>query len=105
MAAALNRFISRSSDRCQPFFQALKAKFVWDEECDHALESLKEYMSSPPLLVPLILGEELFLYLPVSQHAISAVLVRAEGIQHLPIFYVSKALLGAETGHSIKSFV
>ena len=48
LAAARNRFISRSSDRCRPFFQALKAKFEWDEECDRALESLKEYMSSPP---------------------------------------------------------
>ena len=34
MAAALNRFISRSSDRCHPFFQALKLKFSWDAECD-----------------------------------------------------------------------
>jgi len=97
LAAALNRFISRSSNRCRPFFQALKAKFEWDEEYDRALESLKEYMSSPPLLVTPIPGEELFLYLAVSQHAVSAVLVRAEGIQHLPIFYVSKSLLGAET--------
>ena len=46
MAAALNGFISRSADRCRPFFQALKAKFEWDEECDHALESLKEYSLS-----------------------------------------------------------
>ena len=54
-------------------------------------------MSSPLLLVTPILGEELFLYLAVSQHVISAVVVRVEGIQHLAIFYVSKTLLGAET--------
>ena len=54
-------------------------------------------MTSPPLLVTPVPREELFLYLAVSQHALSAVLVRAEGIQHLPIFYVSKTLLGAET--------
>mgnify|MGYP003703458373 FL=1 len=89
MAAALNRFISRSSDRLRPFFQALKAKFEWDEECDQALESLNEYMSSPPLLVTPVPGEELFVYLAVSQHAVSAVVVRAEGMQHLRIFYVS----------------
>ncbi|CAL5433785.1 unnamed protein product [Camellia sinensis] len=97
MAAVLNRFISRSSDRLRPFFLALKAKFEWDEECDRALENLKEYMSSPALLVTPIPGEELFLYLMVSQHIISAILVRAEGIQHLPIYYVSKTLLGTET--------
>jgi len=97
LAAMLNRFISRSSDRCRPFFQALKAKFEWDEECDRALESLKDYMTFPLLLVIPVPGEELFLYLAVSQHTISAVLVRAERIQHLSIFYVSKTLLGAET--------
>ena len=53
-------------------------------------------MSSPPLLVTPVPGEELFLYLAVSQHAVSVVLVRAEGIQHLPIFYVRKTLLGAK---------
>ncbi|XP_028072301.1 uncharacterized protein LOC114274538 [Camellia sinensis] len=97
MAAALNRFISRSSDRCRPFFKTLKSKFFWDEECDRALADLKAYLSSAPILVTPQPGEELYLYLAVSQHAVSAVLIRAEGIQHLPIFYVSKTLLPAET--------
>ena len=66
MAAALNRFISRSSDRCRPFFQSLKSKFSWDEECDRALAELKEYLSSVPLLVTPDPGEELYLYLAVS---------------------------------------
>ncbi|XP_028084233.1 uncharacterized protein LOC114285395 [Camellia sinensis] len=87
----------QTTSRCQPFFQALMAKFEWDKECDRALESLKEYMSSPPLLVTPVPGEELLLYLVVSQHAVSTVLVRAEGIQHLPILYVSKTLLDAKT--------
>lgn len=97
MAAALNRFISRSSDHCRPFFQALKSKFSWDEECDRALAELKEYLSSLPLLVTPKPDEEFYLYLAVSQHAVSAVLVRAEGIKHLPIFYVNKTLLPVES--------
>ena len=28
--AALSRFVSRSSDKCQPFFQVLKKAFHWD---------------------------------------------------------------------------
>ena len=55
------------------------------------------YLSSAPILVTPQPGEELYLYLAVSQHAVSAVLVRTEGIQHLPIFYVSKTLFPAET--------
>ena len=40
MAAALNRFISRSADRCKPFFlliNKLKA-FDWTEECATAFQ-------------------------------------------------------------------
>ncbi|XP_028087698.1 uncharacterized protein LOC114288396 [Camellia sinensis] len=97
MATALSRFISRSSDRCRPFCKTLKSKFFWDDECDRALADLKAYLSSAPILVTSQPGEELYLYLAISQHAVSPVLVRAEGIQHLPIFYVSKTLLPAET--------
>ncbi|XP_028058581.1 uncharacterized protein LOC114262423 [Camellia sinensis] len=78
MAAALNRFIGRSSDRYRPFIKTLKSKFFWDDECDRALADRKAYLSSAPILVTPQPGEELYLYLPVSQHAISAVLVRAE---------------------------
>ncbi|XXG47633.1 hypothetical protein AAC387_Pa02g2247 [Persea americana] len=39
MAAALNRFISRASDKCRPFFQLLRkgSKFQWTPDCDQAL--------------------------------------------------------------------
>ena len=52
MTAALNRFISRSADRCQPFFQLLKkgTSFKWDDSCTTAFEYLKRYLSSPLLL-------------------------------------------------------
>ena len=42
-------------------------------------------------------GDVLFLYLAVSDHVMSSVLVRKEeGVQY-PIYYTSKALLDAET--------
>ena len=53
-----------------------------------------------PLLSKPLLGEVLLLYLAVSEHAVSAVLVREEGTKQLPIYYVSKALLDAETRYS-----
>jgi len=37
--AALNRFISRSTDKCKLFFQAMKKKaadFRWNEKCEVA---------------------------------------------------------------------
>ena len=39
---------------------------------------LKEYMSQAPLLSKLKDGEKLFLYLGISEHALSAALVKEE---------------------------
>ncbi|CAL8083182.1 unnamed protein product [Prunus armeniaca] len=98
-AAALNRFLSRSTDKCKPFFKALKKgqRDKWDEECEVAFQSLKAYLTSPPLLSKSVPGEDLFVYLAVSNSAVSSALIREElGAQH-PVFYTSKALLDAET--------
>ena len=32
--AALCRFVSKASDKCQPFFQVLKRAFQWDAHCE-----------------------------------------------------------------------
>jgi hypothetical protein len=31
--AALNRFVSQSTDKCLPFFKTLKKAFTWTDEC------------------------------------------------------------------------
>ena len=77
--AALNRFVSKATDKCLPFFRVLKKSFEWTDECQKAFEDLKKYLSSQPLLSPSMPGEELYLYIAVSQAAISAALVRDEG--------------------------
>ncbi|KAL2230800.1 UNVERIFIED_CONTAM: Retrovirus-related Pol polyprotein from transposon 17.6 [Sesamum indicum] len=70
--------------------------FEWSEECEKALQELKEYLTTPPLLANPKDGEVLFLYLSVSENAVSSVLVRKEGGQQNPIYYVSKMLQEAE---------
>ena len=61
---------------------------------------MKTYLSTPPLLVKPIGTEPLILYLAVSSHTVSAVLVKdLEGDQH-PVYYVSKSLLDPETRYS-----
>ena len=46
--ATLSRFVSRSSDKCQPFFQVLKKAFHWDAHCEVAtFSTIKTYLSSP----------------------------------------------------------
>ena len=47
MIAALNRFISRSMDRCRPFYLLINKwkGFEWSEDCMAAFQQLKEYLS------------------------------------------------------------
>ena len=89
--AALNRFISKATDKCLPFFRVLKKLFEWTDECQKAFEDLKRYLSSPPLLSPSVPGEELYLYIAVSQAAVSAALVQEDGHSQRPVYFVSRA--------------
>ena len=34
--ATLNRFVSRATDKCLPFFKTLKQAFAWTDECEEA---------------------------------------------------------------------
>ena len=49
-----------------------------------------------PMLTALELGEDLFMYLSVSDHAVSVVLLRDQGVQQ-PVYYISKKLVDVET--------
>ena len=77
--AALNRFVSKAIDKCLPFFKVLKKAFEWTDECQKAFQNLKIYLTTAPLLSPSMLGEELYLYLAVTPHAVSSALIKEEG--------------------------
>ena len=100
--AALNRFISRSSDKCHLFYHVLRKNkgFNWTENHERALQALKDYMLAPPLLSKPHDHEILQLYLAVSPNAVSAVLVREEDKHQHLIYYVGKSLLDAETRYT-----
>ena len=94
--ASLNRFVSKAIDKCLPFFKVLKKAFEWTNECQKAFEDLKMYLTMAPLLSPSVLGEELYLYLAVTLHAVSSALIREEDKVQRPMYYTSKAFRGAE---------
>ena len=77
ITVALNRFMSRLTDRCKPFFLLLhKWKgFEWTEECAVAFQQLKEYLSRPSIMSSPKVDEVLFAYLAVASHAVSFVLI------------------------------
>ncbi|KAL8115462.1 hypothetical protein AgCh_022089 [Apium graveolens] len=90
--AALGRFICKSGDKCLSFFKSLKniKDFVWSEENQMAFEELKKYMAQAPLLAKPVLNEVLFLYLAVSESALSAVLVKEELKVQKPVYYAHR---------------
>ena len=93
---ALNRFVSKATDKCLPFFKTLKQAFVWTEECETTFQELKRYLSNPPLLSPSKEGEDLFLYLVVSITAVSIALIREKNKIQFPVYYISQAFQGAK---------
>ena len=75
--AALSRFFSKATDRCKPFFKALKAdkKLQWTPDCEEAFRELKGYLVNALPLTKPEPNEVLLLYLAVSEHATSFVLL------------------------------
>lgn len=96
--AALARFLSKSGNRAFPFYRCLKKndKFQWTNECEEAFLKLKEFLAMPPILTKPDLGT-LYLYLSVTDQAVSAVLVQEIGKDQQPIYFVSTVLHGVET--------
>jgi hypothetical protein len=104
--AALSRFISRLGEKGLPFYKLLKKvdKFQWTTEAQEALDALKRFLATPPVLksprgaTPNQLAEDLLLYIPCMTHVVSTALVveRAEEghvypIQH-PVYFISEVL-------------
>ena len=97
--AALNKFVSRATDKCLMFFKTLKQVFAWTDECEVAFQDLKCYLSNPPLLSPSKEGENLYLYLAISTTTVSAALIREEAKKQLPVYYVNQAFQGVESNY------
>lgn len=97
--AALIRFILKSSEKFQPFFNAIikEKNFHWIEECKKALQEVKEYLTIPPLVIKVHAGDELFLYLAHIETSIIAVLAKDVNSGRHPIYFVSRILAGANT--------
>ena len=51
---------------------------IWDDQCQRTFERIREYLLSPPVLVPPILGYPLLLYLSVSTVALDCMLAQLD---------------------------
>jgi len=82
------RFISQSADKCLPLFKILKKKanFMWNEVAKQAFQNLKEYLGRFPWIISPNTKKLLLVYLAVSKHAVSVVLLankRAKNCQYI----------------------
>ena len=78
MMTTLNRFISRSADRCRPFYLLINKwkGFEWTEDYAAAFQQLKEYVSRLPIMSSPESDKVLYTYIVVAHHAVSLVLIR-----------------------------
>nr|XP_009395688.1 PREDICTED: uncharacterized protein LOC103980886 [Musa acuminata subsp. malaccensis] len=92
--AALSQFLSRSGDRCLPFFRALKnpSNLQWTAKCEEAFVHVKQHLASLPRLASVSPGEKLSIYLATSRHAVSFVLTKEAPGDQLPVYYISHVL-------------
>ena len=79
--------------KCDPIFKLLKHDSrEWTGECQIAFERVKNYLSTPPILVPPIPGKPLILYLTIHEKSMGCVLGQHDETrkkEHV-IYYLSK---------------
>nr|XP_025631518.1 uncharacterized protein LOC112726369 [Arachis hypogaea] len=95
---SLSRFLGASATKALPFFNLMRKgiAFEWTPACEEAFRHFKEILAAPPVLGKPKDGELLYLYLAITGEALAAVLVREEGRAQQPVYFMSRALQGAE---------
>src|ERR1044072_5893749 len=101
----ISRFISQMTATCGPIFKLLRKdqKVVWTEDCQKAFDSIKEYLSEPPILIPPVEGRPLIIYLTVLEESMGCVLGQQDetGKREHAIYYLSKKFTDCETRYSM----
>lgn len=100
---SVRHFISQLADKCHPFAHLLHkgTRFKWDCLCRKAFEKLKEYLASPPVLMPPTPRKPLILYICAIVVALGALLAQTDvqGKEHT-IYYISQTLVGYELNYT-----
>jgi hypothetical protein len=79
---------------------------MWDDGAHKALETLKESLTTPPVMTPPIANKTLLLYISATTNVVSTVLIaereekgQAYPVQR-PVYYVSKVLADTKTRYT-----
>ncbi|XP_070667906.1 uncharacterized protein [Malus domestica] len=98
----LRRFIANLAGKIQPLTPLLrlkdKEKFEWGPPHQQAFDSIKAYLTYPPVLVPPQRGKPLKLYISASEKSIGSLLAQNnEGGKEQAVYYLSRILTEVET--------
>nr|XP_028945273.1 uncharacterized protein LOC114819794 [Malus domestica] len=101
----LRRFIANLAGKIQPLTPLLRLKDKEKFECEpphqQAFDSIKAYLTSPPVLVPPQRGKPLKLYIFASEKSIGSLLAQNnEGGKEQAVYYLSRILTEVETRYS-----
>jgi hypothetical protein len=104
---ALCRFISWLGEKHLPFFKLLmaKEKFEWSEEANTAFAELKQFLTSPPILMVPKEGETLLLYIAATNQVVStSIVVEREEVGHVykvqqQVYFISEVLNESKTSY------
>ncbi|XP_060178190.1 uncharacterized protein LOC132608130 [Lycium barbarum] len=101
--AYLRRFISNIAGKCQPFSRLMKkgAPFEWDQACANAFESIKTYLTKPPVLAAPVPGKPLILYISAQESSVGALLAQenSKGKENA-LYYLSTMMTPNELKYS-----
>ncbi|CAN6566577.1 unnamed protein product [Malus baccata var. baccata] len=101
----LRRFIANLAGKIQPLTPLLRLKdkenFKWGPPHQKAFDSIKAYLTSPPVLVPPQRGKPLKLYISALEKSIGSLLAQNnEGGKEQAVYYLSRILTEVETRYS-----
>lgn len=86
---------------CDPIFKFLQndQAIEWNFDCQKAFEKIRDYLQEPPILIPHVKGNPLFMYLIVLKESMRCVLGKHEETDQKEhaIYYPSKKFTDYET--------
>jgi len=100
---ALSRFLPKLIEKAKPLYMLLKGaqQFEWNNPCEEMFQELKQNIAALPILVSPLPRSTLYLYLVVSNSAVSSVLVYEEKKKQQPVYFTSRTLQPTEERYQI----
>lgn len=103
LASYYRKYVNSFSTIAAPINNLLRkdVKFVWDDDCQLAFETLKNLLISAPILAFPDINVPFILDVDSSGHGIGAVLSQKQNGQEKPVAFASRTLNKAERNYSV----